>query len=90
MVKERLALLEEEGEHTSWDTSYAAWADCCSVGDKAEARKWACRAAESARIGLGRDSDEFIKYSAYVGSEGTEAGAAAKSPKKKKTKKKGS
>ena len=90
MVKERLALLEEEGVHTSWDTSYAAWAYCCSVGDKAEARKWACRAAESARIGLGRDSDEFIKYSAYVGSEGTEAGAAAKSPKKKKTKKKGS
>ena len=89
LVKERLALLEEEGVHTSWDTSYAAWAYCCSVGDKAEARKWACRAAESARIGLGRDSDEFIKYSAYVGSEGTEAGAAAKSPKKKKDEEEG-
>jgi hypothetical protein len=64
LVGERLKLLREEGMSATWDTLYAAWAYCQSVGDTAGARKWAARAAESAQFGLGRDSSEFQKYTA--------------------------
>ena len=46
----------------------SVWCVCRSVGDKQAATLWAGRAAESARLALGRDSDEFQKYSASVGS----------------------
>ena len=68
LVEERIALMEEEGtDGTSWDTLYAACAYCRSIGDKVEASKWASRAADMARLALGKDSDEFQQYAAYIG-----------------------
>ena len=71
LVEERLALMDEEGVGgTGWDTMYAACAYSRSIGDKVAATKWASRAAENARLALGRDSDEFQKYAGYIGSRG--------------------
>ena len=68
LVEERLGLMTLEGtEHTSWDTLYAACAYCRSVGDKVEASQWASRAAEMARLALGKDSDEYQQYAACIG-----------------------
>ena len=68
LVEERIALMEEEGtDGTSWDTLYAACAYCRSIGDKVEASKWASRAADMARLALGKDSDEFQQCAAYIG-----------------------
>ena len=62
LIEERLALLEEEGIHAHWDTHYTAWAFHQNLGNEAEARRWAARAAMGAAVGLGRDSAEFLKY----------------------------
>ena len=69
LVEERLALLAAEGlDTTMWDTLYAGCAYSRSVGDRAAASDWAGRAAENARLALGKDSDEYQKYAALVGS----------------------
>ena len=62
LIEERLALLEEEGIGTLWDTHYTAWAYHMNVGNEAEARRWAARAAVGAQVALGRDSADFLKY----------------------------
>ena len=69
LVEERLALMQVEGlDATSWDTLHAACAYCRSIGDKVGASSWAGRAAENARLALGRDSEEFQKYASLIGS----------------------
>ena len=68
LVEERLSLLQAEGLDFTHDTLYAACAYSRSVGDKAAASAWASRAAENARVALGKDSLEFNKYAAFIGS----------------------
>ena len=68
LVEERLSLLQAEGLDFTHDTLYAACAYSRSVGDKAAASAWASRAAENARLALGKDSLEFNKYAALIGS----------------------
>ena len=67
LVEERLRLLDQDGIGNTWDTMYAACAYSRSMGDRAQATLWASRAAESARVGLGCDSEEYQKYVALVG-----------------------
>ena len=67
LVEERLSLLAQDGIGNTWDTMYAACAYSRSVGDRAQATHWASRAAASARVGLGCDSEEYQKYVALVG-----------------------
>ena len=68
LVAERVELMErEEVGGTSWDTLYAACSYCRSVGDKQQASSWAVRAAESAQLALGKDSEEYQKYASYIG-----------------------
>lgn len=72
LVEERMDLLSAEGlDGAMWDTLYAACAYCRSVGDKEGASAWAARAAENASLALGKDSLEFNKYAAYIGSRRT-------------------
>lgn len=69
LVEERLSKMHAEGlDVTAWDTLHAACAYCRSIGDKVGATSWASRAAENARMALGRDSEEFQKYAALIGS----------------------
>ena len=65
LVKERLALLEEEGDGASWDTMHVALAYCISVGKVKAAKRWAARAAKSALRGLGSDSEEYVAWSKF-------------------------
>ena len=65
LLLERLQLLWEEGlGSSSWDTLWTASTYCAFIGDREGARKWAAEAAESARMALGQDSAEYVKYSA--------------------------
>mmetsp|Transcript_11166 Transcript_11166/g.22548 ORF Transcript_11166/g.22548 Transcript_11166/m.22548 type:complete len:130 (+) Transcript_11166:1105-1494(+) len=69
LIEERLALLEAEGlEATAWDTLYAGCVYSRKLGDKKGASAWASRAANLARLALGRDSLEFQKYAEHVSS----------------------
>lgn len=69
LVEERLQLMDDEGVGgTAWDTLYAGCAYSRSIGDKFAATRYASRAAESARLALGRDSAEFQKYASFIGS----------------------
>ena len=79
IVAARLQLMEAEGRMlaTAWDT-YAAASDFlqCS-GDASGAAVWAARAAACAERALGRDSDEWRKYSAVAGPAACSDGAVA-------------
>lgn len=62
-------MLQAEGlEAKAWDTLYAGCVLSRKRGDKKGASAWASRAADSARLALGRDSLEFQKYASYVSS----------------------
>jgi hypothetical protein len=70
LVEERLRLLQEEGLHTNWDSMAVAMRHLlasCSEGSaiapsRDEARVWAARAAECAKMALGEDSEEYLHY----------------------------
>ena len=64
LLTERLKLMEEEEMKEDWNTLFSAACYYERVGDKRQARQWAARAAESAKQGLGSDSDEFKHYAA--------------------------
>jgi len=64
LVMERLQLMEQEGMREDWNTLYCAASFFGLTGDRCQAGQWAARAAESARYGMGEDSDEFIYYAA--------------------------
>lgn len=66
LVEERLRLLQEEGLHTNWDSMAVAMrhllASCSEGSARDEARVWAARAAECAKMALGEDSEEYLHY----------------------------
>lgn len=66
LVVERLRLLEEEGMLEDWNTAFVASSYFSLIGDRRQACQWAARAAESAKHGLGTDSDEFEHYAAHA------------------------
>jgi hypothetical protein len=64
LIEERIILMEQEGMGALvWETQWAAREHCERIGDKTGARRWAQRAAESARHALGVQSEEFERYS---------------------------
>ena len=62
LLNERLRLMEQEEMKEDWNTLYCAASYFELAGDRRQSRLWAARAAESARHGLGADSDEFQHY----------------------------
>lgn len=74
LAEERLKLLEEEGAvHAAraWGVLEAASKQCTLLGDPAEAGRWNAKAAKCALLALGRESAEFLRYSALIrGSRG--------------------
>ena len=65
-MEERLRLLQEEGLQTNWDSMAVAMrhllASCSEGSARDEARVWAARAAECAKMALGEDSEEYLHY----------------------------
>ena len=74
LVEERLALLDQEGLYTNWDTYAVAMSFLKLCRDESGAQVWAARAAECARCALGDDSEEFLRYSTAT-ARGSSAGA---------------
>ena len=55
----------------AWGVLEAASKQCTLLGDPAEAGRWNAKAAKYALLALGRESAEFLRYSALIrGSRG--------------------
>ena len=65
LVEERLQLQHDEGLGASIESMAVAWGFLRFIGDEAGAQPWARRAAESARLGLGEDSEEYARWEAH-------------------------
>jgi len=65
LVEERLRLQHDEGLGASIESMAVAWGFLRFIGDEAGAQVWATRAAESARLGLGEDSEEYLRWVAH-------------------------
>jgi len=66
LVSERLELMEEEELLETWNTLFVAASFCGITGDAKQASRWAARAAESAKHGLGAESDEYAYYAEHA------------------------
>jgi len=64
LVSERLDLMKLESMREEWNTLFCAASYFALAGDARQASRWAAQAADSARHGLGSDSDEFQHYAA--------------------------
>jgi hypothetical protein len=63
LIEERLQILKEEHcSSLSWDTLWSAALHCSAMGETKEAIKWANKAAASACLALGKQSEEYLKY----------------------------
>ena len=62
LVAERLALLAEEGLHTNWGTHAVAMSFLQRCGDEGGAQDWAAQAADSVKLAMGEDCDEYLRY----------------------------
>jgi hypothetical protein len=72
LLEERLALLDADGQGgRSWDTLEALHRFCSEMGDEVLAQRYAARAAQSARMALGEDSVEYVKYAKLSGGDHT-------------------